>query len=250
VTQAATEVDDPARRAELAANLARLRARVAAAAAAAGRDPGGITLIAVTKTYPATDVVRLAELGVREIGENRDQEAAAKAAEVAAAEVAVRWHFVGRLQRNKCRSVVGYADLVHSVDSVRLAAALAAAAAAHRDRPLDVLVQVRLDADPGRGGASPEPGAEPDRALPRVAAAVAGGVALRLRGLMAVAPLAEPAEAAFARLAGIAQRLRADHPEAVILSAGMSGDLEAAVAHGATHLRIGAAVLGKRAPLR
>jgi pyridoxal phosphate enzyme (YggS family) len=250
VTPAATEVDDPARRAELAANLARLRARIAAAAAAAGRDPGGITLIAVTKTYPATDVVRLAELGVREIGENRDQEAAAKAAEVAAAGVAVRWHFVGRLQRNKCRSVVGYADLVHSVDSVRLAGALAAAAAAHRDRPLDVLVQVSLDADPARGGASPEPGAEPDRALPRVAAAVAGAAATRLRGLMAVAPLAEPPEAAFARLAGIAQRLRADHPEAVILSAGMSGDLEAAVAHGATHLRIGAAVLGKRAPLR
>ena len=250
MTPAATAVDDPARRAELAANLARLRARIAAAAATAGRDTGEITLIAVTKTYPGADVVHLADLGVREIGENRDQEAAAKAAEVAAAGAAVRWHFVGRLQRNKCRSVVAYADLVHSVDSVRLAAALAEAAAARRDRPLDVLVQVSLDADPARGGALPEPGAEPDRWLPRVAEAVAGGAALRLRGLMAVAPLGDPPVAAFARLAAIAERVRADHPEAVILSAGMSDDLEAALDHGATHLRIGAALLGKRAPLR
>src|SRR5690606_10150062 len=107
-----------------------------------------LTMVAVTKTYPASDVQLLADLGVRDVGENRDQEAAAKAAAVAAAGVGVRWHFVGRLQRNKCRSVVRYADVVHSVDSVRLAGALGAAAGELRDRPLDVLVQVSLDGDP------------------------------------------------------------------------------------------------------
>jgi PLP dependent protein len=119
---------DGARRAELAGNLATVRGRIAAACAATGRAPGEVTLVAVTKTYPAADVLRLAALGVPDIGENRDQEAAPKAAEVADAGVAVRWHFVGRLQRNKARSVAGYADLVHSVDSVRLAETLAAAA--------------------------------------------------------------------------------------------------------------------------
>jgi hypothetical protein len=233
-----------ARDLELATNLAGLRDRIAAAAAAAGRDPAELTLVAVTKTYPAEDVLRLAALGVTDIGENRDQEAAPKAAEVASAGVGVRWHFVGRLQRNKCRSVVGYADLVHSVDSERLAAALGAAAAAHRgDRPLAVLLQVSIDADPGRGGVVPDQ-------LARVAEAVAAQPALRLRGVMAVAPLDWSPAAAFDRLAELAAGLRADHPQATIVSAGMSADLEAAVARGATHLRIGSALLGARAPLR
>jgi hypothetical protein len=233
-----------ARTTELAGNLAGLRDRIAAAAAAAGRDPGELTLVAVTKTYPAADVLRLAALGVTDIGENRDQEAAPKAAAVSAAGAAVRWHFVGRLQRNKCRSVVGYADLVHSVDSERLAAALGAAAAARRgDRPLAVLLQVSIDADPDRGGVVPDQ-------LARVAGAVAGQPALRLRGVMAVAPLDWSPAAAFDRLAALAAGLRADHPQATIVSAGMSEDLEAAVAAGATHLRIGSALLGARASLR
>lgn len=227
---------------QLAANLDRVRARIAAAARAAGRDPDELTLVAVTKTYPATDVVALARLGVTDIGENRDQEAAAKATEVAAQRVPVRWHYVGRLQRNKCRSVVRYAHWVHSVDSVRLAAALGAAAAAHRDRPLDVLVQVSIDADPTRGGVVPDQ-------LGRVAEAVAVEPGLRLRGVMAVAPQAWPPAAAFERLAELAGRVRADHPAASAISAGMSGDLEAAVACGATHLRIGTDLLGTRAPL-
>ncbi|PWU61717.1 YggS family pyridoxal phosphate-dependent enzyme, partial [Micromonospora globispora] len=146
----------PDRRAELANGLARVEARIADACATAGRDRAEVTMIAVTKTYPAGDVVALAGLGVTDMGENRDQEAAAKAAEVAAAGVTPRWHFIGQLQRNKCRSVVRYADVVQSVDSVRLATALDGAAAAARDRPLEVLVQVSIDGDAARGGALPD----------------------------------------------------------------------------------------------
>ncbi|MDG4799625.1 YggS family pyridoxal phosphate-dependent enzyme [Micromonospora sp. WMMD980] len=238
----------PERRAELAAGLARVRARVADACAAAGRDPDEVTLVAVTKTYPAADVVALAGLGVTDVGENRDQEAAPKAAAVAGAGAAPRWHFIGQLQRNKARSVVRYADVVQSVDSVRLAAALDAAASDVRDRPLDVLVQVSIDGDPARGGALPGM-ADPQRGLDRVAAAVAGTTGLRLAGLMAVAPLGWEPDRAFARLAEVAARLRADHPGATALSAGMSGDLESAIAHGATHVRVGSALLGMRPTL-
>ncbi len=230
------------RRAELATNLARVRARIADACAAVGRDRGEVTLVAVTKTYPASDVLHLAEIGVRDIGENRDQEAAPKAAEAAAAGVAVRWHFVGQLQRNKARSVVSYADLVHSVDSVRLARALADQAGRGRDRPLDVLAQVSIDNDPDRGGA-------PAGELDRVVEAVAERSALRLRGVMAVAPLSWTAEAAFEKLAGIANRIRETYPDATIVSAGMSEDMEVAIKWGATHVRIGSALLGKRAGL-
>jgi pyridoxal phosphate enzyme (YggS family) len=229
---------------EIAANLREVRARLAAACTHAGRDPGEITLVAVTKTFPAEDVVRLARLGVRDIGENRDQEAAPKALQVAEAGEDVRWHFVGGLQRNKARSVVGYADLVHSVDSVRLAEALAEAAGRHRATPLDVLVQISLDGS--RGGAVPG-GAE--GGLERVLAAVARAPELRLRGVMAIAPLAWEPERAFAALAGIAEGVRGEYPEATVVSAGMSGDLEAAIDYGATHVRVGSALLGKRPPL-
>lgn len=235
------------REVELAANLATVRERIAAACAAAGRPSDEVTLVAVTKTYPAADVVRLAALGVPDIGENRDQEAAPKAAEVAAAGARVRWHFVGRLQRNKARSVAGYADLVHSVDSVRLARALAEAAR-ERPAPLGVLVQVSLDGDASRGGAVPDGPQDVD--VDRVADAVAEAGSLVLRGVMAVAPMGWEPAAAFARLADVAQRLRRRYPEAAVISAGMSGDLEAAVEYGATHVRIGAALLGNRAPLR
>jgi len=234
--------EDP-RTAALAANLAKVQERIAAACAEVGRDPAEVTLVAVTKTYPAADVIRLARLGVGDIGENRDQEASAKVAEVAASGVRVRWHFVGRLQRNKARSVVRYADLVHSVDSVRLAEALGRAAAV-RERPLEVLVQISLDGDPTRGGV-------PDGAeLARVVEAVAGQETLRLRGVMAVAPLDWQPRTAFTRLVEIATRLRGDYPEATIISAGMSGDLVDALHCGATHVRIGSALLGMRAPLR
>ncbi|MBX6723229.1 MAG: alanine racemase, partial [Dactylosporangium sp.] len=176
-----------------------------------------------------------------------------------------RWHFVGRLQRNKCRSVVRYADLVHSVDSVRLAHALDRAALGRAEGEghgrLDVLVQVSLDGDPARGGAVATGGVDEhlalagvalddvaldDVALDRVLAAVAGAEGLRLRGLMAVAPLDWEPERAFATLADIHARVRAQYPEATILSAGMSGDLEAAIRYGATHVRVGSAILGHR----
>jgi PLP dependent protein len=239
----------PDRRAELATALAQVRTRIADACTAAGRDRGEVTLVAVTKTSPATDVLHLAALGVRDIGENRDKEAAPKALAVAAAGEPVRWHFVGQLQRNKARSVVGYADLVHSVDNVRLARALGTAAQRYRGSgPLDVLVQVSLDGDPERGGAV-ESG-EPDRQLDRVAEAVAGTASLRLAGVMTVAPVDWVPERAYARLAQLAAQLRQDHPEATLVSAGMSGDLEPAIAFGATHVRIGSALLGNRAPLR
>jgi pyridoxal phosphate enzyme (YggS family) len=237
------------RRAQLAASLAQTRARIARAAEAVGRPRDAVTMIAVTKTYPASDVLLLAGLGVREMGENRDQEAAPKAAEVAAAGTDVRWHFVGQLQRNKTRSVVEYADLVHSVDSVRLATALAGAAARHRDRPLDVLVQLSVDGATDRGGAVAD-SADADRGLDLVAAEIARHDALRLAGLMAVAPLGWAPERAFARLAEVAARIRADHPGAELLSAGMSGDLEAAIGSGATHVRVGSALLGMRSTLR
>ncbi|MEV6599463.1 YggS family pyridoxal phosphate-dependent enzyme [Actinoplanes sp. NPDC051346] len=245
---------EQARRDELAASLVEVRERIARACTAAGRDPGDVALVAVTKTYPAADVVLLAGLGVTDVGENKDQEAAAKAAGVAEAGASVRWHFVGQLQRNKANSVVRYADVVESVDSLRLASALDAAAGRHRDRPLDVLIQVSIDGDPERGGAiDPVTGGssvEPGRELWRIADYVASAETLRLRGLMAVAPREwEPARA-FEALAATAARLRADHPDATVLSAGMSGDLEKAVRHGATHVRIGTSLLGMRNTLR
>jgi len=218
------------RQRELAENLTAVRSRLDVACRAAGRDPAEVELVVVTKTYPAADVVRLAALGVTDVGENRDQEAAGKAAEVAKLGARLRWHFVGQLQRNKCRSVVRYADLVHSVDSVRLATALAVAAAEGRDRPLDTLVQVSLDGDASRGGAVAGH-AQPDVALDRVLATVW-----------------DP-DRAFEQLATIAARVRADYPGATVLSAGMSSDVEQAIQHGATHVRLGSAVLGNRASL-
>jgi PLP dependent protein len=231
---------------ELAANLARVEARVQAACDQAGRPRHDLTVIVVTKTFPVTDVLRLASLGVREVGENRDQEASAKVADVRSASPGghpLRWHFVGQLQRNKARSVARYADVVHSVDRVSLVTALAAGAHA-ADRSIDVLVQVNLDpAAAGRGGAEVAD-------LPAVADAVEGADGLRLRGVMAVAPLGADPLPSFERLAALGERLRADHPTATWMSAGMSGDLEAAIRAGATHLRVGSAVLGSRPSLR
>ncbi|RKS84302.1 hypothetical protein CLV35_0119 [Motilibacter peucedani] len=230
------------RAAELAASLAALEVRTAAACAAAGRAREEVTVVAVTKTYPASDVRVLAGLGVRDVAENREQEGDPKAAECS--DLGLRWHFVGQLQRNKAASVARWAAAVHSVDRVRLVPALELGAE-RAGRELECFVQVQLDpsAEPGRGGAAPDE-------VARVADEVAASPHLRLRGLMAVAPLgADPADA-FARLQELAARVRVDHPAADAVSAGMSGDLEQAVAAGATHLRIGTALLGKRAPLR
>ncbi len=226
------------RRAQIAASLGRVRARIGAACQAAGRDVGEITLIAITKTFPASDIRLLSELGVRDVGENRDQEAAPKAAACAGLRDQLTWHFVGQLQTNKAASVASYADVIHSVDRPRLAATLGRHAAA-QGRLLTCLVQVSLDGDRARGGA-------PADQVLAVADAVAIQSSLRLGGVMAVAPLGMPPAAAFAQLAHIAADVRAAHPGAVMISAGMSGDLEEAVAAGATHLRVGTALLGGR----
>jgi pyridoxal phosphate enzyme (YggS family) len=234
------------RRDELRANLAAVRGRIAAAEQAAGRPAGEVGLVVVTKFFPASDVRLLAELGVTDVGENRHQEAQAKAAECA--DLGLAWHFIGGLQSNKAAAVARYADVVESVDRVELLPRLARGAA-ERGRPLEVLLQVSLDA-PGverRSGVAPE-------GLAELAAATVAHGELRLRGLMAVAPLAtsvgrsDPGEA-FARLAEIRAGFLADHPEATRLSAGMSGDLEQAVEHGATHVRVVSAVLGSRPTL-
>jgi uncharacterized pyridoxal phosphate-containing UPF0001 family protein len=246
------------RPAELSRNLAATRGRIAAACASAGRDSAEITLIAVTKTYPASDVLDLAGLGLTDFGENRDQEAAPKAAAVAAAGQAVTWHFVGQLQTNKASSVARYADLVHSVDRIRLVRALGAAARA-AGRQLTCLVQVSLDAggpdDAGGRGLAverrPETAAEarggvPPAMLAEVAAAIEAEEGLTLGGLMAVAPRFADPKGAFAPLRKLSDVVRSVNPAATVVSAGMSGDLEAAIDGGATHVRIGTALLGDR----
>ncbi|OEJ96634.1 YggS family pyridoxal phosphate-dependent enzyme [Streptomyces thermolilacinus] len=232
------------RRTELAENLARVEERIAAACAAAGREREDVTLIVVTKTYPASDVRILHELGVRHVAENRDQDAAPKAA--ACSDLDLTWHFVGQLQTNKVRSVAGYAQVVQSIDRLKLVSALSAAAE-RAGRELGCLVQVALDADAGERGA--RGGVAPD-GVEELAAAVDDAPGLRLGGLMTVAPLAGPyagrQRAAFDRLMELSSRLRATRPAANMVSAGMSADLEDAVAAGATHVRIGTAVLGVR----
>jgi PLP dependent protein len=226
------------RRDEIAARLAAVRARIAAACQAAGRSSSEVTLIAVTKTYPVSDIRLLGELGVSDIGENRDQEAAQKAAACAALGLPVTWHFVGQLQTNKAASVVSYAHVIHSVDRLRLVRVLGTRARA-AGRTVTCLVQVSLDDDPARGGASgPE--------VATVADAVAGEDGLVLGGVMAVAPLGVAADVAFRKLKQVADAVRLAHPGAVMISAGMSDDLEQAIEAGATHVRVGTALLGGR----
>ena len=236
---------DDDRKAELADNLAEVRARIASACAAAGRASGEVTLIAITKTFPAADVALLAGLGISDFGENRDQEAAPKVAQAEALGVRGRWHFVGQVQANKSGSVVRYADVVHSVDRLRLVRALGAHATS-AGRVVTCLIQVDLDqdaspADPARGGARPAD-------VPGLADAVADAPGLVLGGVMAVAPLGVPARPAFGRLWQVAESVRAVHPSAIMISAGMSGDLADAIAEGATHVRVGTALLGGRRP--
>lgn len=237
---------DPARAAQLADALAAVRVRLDAACAAAGRDAAEVELLPVTKTFPVSDAAHLVDLGFAELGEARDQEAVPKVAELATLRPGsgVRWQLLGRLQRNKARSVARWADCVSSVDSARLVDALERAVgnatdAGERTTPLDVLLQVSLDGDPARGGCpSPE--------LPALADRAAHASNLRLLGVLAVAPLGADPDAAFADLAAVHERLLADHPGARTRSAGMSGDLESAVAHGSTCVRVGTALLGTR----
>ena len=232
----AGETPAPGRESELAEALASTRARIAAAVTDAGRDPAGVRLVVVTKNFPRSDLDALVRLGVRDVGENKEQELTAKMGEAPLPED-VRVHFIGQLQSRKSGAVARVADVVHSVDRVKLVGALARGAEA-AGRHLTVLLQVSLDGDPQRGGALPAD-------VPALADAVASA-GLTLGGVMAVAPLGEEPRAAFARLREVSERLRVDHPGAVEISAGMSGDLEAAIHEGATLLRVGTAILGSR----
>ena len=232
---------DRSRYDEIKAGLDAVHDRIARARAAAGRDDE-VGLVVVTKFFPASDVRVLAELGVTDVGENRHQEAEAKAAELD--DLAdLRWHFIGGLQSNKAAAVARYASVVESVDRPELLPRLARGAR-EAGRTVEVLLQVSLDPPgrPGRAGAAPG-----DLAALAEAAEQADGLALR--GLMAVAPLGEDPAAAFERLAQIRAELLTNHPSASVLSAGMSGDLEQAIAAGATHVRVGSAVLGSRPSL-
>jgi PLP dependent protein len=231
-------VGEQARRDELAAALAAVRDRIEKACAAVGRDTSEVTLIAVTKTYPADDVRLLRELGVRDFGENRDQEAAPKAA--ACAGLDVTWHFVGQVQTRKAASVARYAALVHSVDRIRLVSHLGTAARAV-GREIGCLVQVSIDGDPERGGV-------PLPEIARVAEAIESEPGLVLGGVMAIAPLGVAPAAAFEILRHCSDTVRVVRSGAGIISAGMSGDMEDAIACGATHVRIGTALLGVRKP--
>jgi pyridoxal phosphate enzyme (YggS family) len=243
------------RQSELTHALAAVRSRLAAAAEAAGRNVGEIELLPITKFFPATDVAILSRLGCRAVGESREQEASAKVAELArllaasseAVSRAMQWHMVGQIQRNKVRSLAGWAHTAHSVDSPRLVTALdravtAALADRRRGNPLRVYVQVSLDGDASRAGVDiTAPGA-----VDRICAQVEESESLELVGLMGVPPLAWDPNEAFDRLQSEYSRVREAFPQAVGLSAGMSNDLEIAVKHGSTCVRVGTALLGPR----
>jgi pyridoxal phosphate enzyme (YggS family) len=237
-TQSTEDQNALARRTELAGALERLRHRIEQACAAAGRDPGEITLIGITKTYPVADARTLLELGVGDLGENRANEARDKAAELPTA----RWHFVGQLQTNKARVVARFASAVHSVDRPVLVAALDRAVAQAERAPLDVFLQISLDGDERRGGVVAN-------SVAALADEVTRAGRLRLAGVMAVAPQEQEPDDAFARLEAISADLRTRHEQATAISAGMSNDLEAAIFHGATHVRVGSALLGQRPPV-
>ena len=226
------------RQAELARNLAEVNSDISTACEKYGRAKSDVTLIVVTKTWPATDVDLLAELGVTDVGENRDQEAKPKRLETQSKNLT--WHAIGQLQTNKAKSVASWADVVHSVDRLDLVTALAKAVT-QREHPLSCLIQVNLDPNPRdeRGGALPEQ-------VLALATAISTVPNLRLQGVMGVAPLDEDPEPAFATLAKISQNLVTQYPLANWISAGMSGDYALGIKYGATHLRIGSSILGHR----
>jgi len=227
------------RRNELSRGLDRVRERIVRAAEEAGRDPAEVAVVVITKTWPVSDLEILLELGVPDLGENKHQEAEEKAEALAGR--GVRWHFVGQIQSNKAGKIAAYADIVHSVGSIRIAQRLNSGAHQH-DRSLTCLVQVNLDdaADhEGRGGARPDD-------VEQIAHAIETAGRLELGGVMGVAPPHGDADLAYRRLMEVSRRLRVSYPGAAVVSAGMSGDLEAAVRAGATHVRVGSAVLGER----
>ena len=219
------------RQQEIAENLESVRARITSAAKSSGRNSDAITLIVVTKTYPVEDIQRLQSLGQRHFGENRILEGAEKSAMRLPD---ATWHFQGQIQSNKIKDLVNWADVIHSLDDLRHAEKIN-----ERVDVKKVLIQVSLDGELHRGGVAP------DR-IHELAEEIMGMSHLELKGLMAVAPLEEEPDMAFSRLATIYQRFIRDFPQCNWLSAGMSNDFESAISHGATHVRVGSSILGKR----
>ncbi len=224
------------RRDEIAQSLNDVRARVEQATAKAGRSPESVTLIAVTKTYPASDVEILFDCGVRDFGENRSAEGAEKSALVTG-----HWHFQGQIQSNKIAAISRWANTVHSLDQLSHVAKFDRAVGEESGKRCEIFIQLSLDGDPTRAGIS---GAE----LLTLGEAVMQAANLDLMGLMVVPPVEADPEAAFAEVAEQAERFRIEFPSATSLSAGMSGDYEIAIAYGATHIRIGSQILGPRTP--
>lgn len=239
----------PDRAAELARTLADLRARVEQAATAAGRDPADVELLPVTKFFPVSDIVELIRLGCREFGESREQEASSKVAAIAADNHTdvIRWHMIGSIQRKKAKAVASWAHTAHSVDGGPLLEALGRAATTAlddgvRSTPLKVYLQLSLDGDPERGGVDVN---QPDLVdeLCGLADAAPG---LDFVGLMSIPPRDADAAESFTRLASEHRRIQAFYQQRLGLSAGMSGDLEMAVRHGSTCVRVGTALMGER----
>ena len=218
------------RRSEITSNLQVVRDEISKAVINAGRSLDEITLIAVTKTFPASDVEILRDLGVTHFGENRDADAAPKADAVAGT-----WHFQGQIQSNKLKSITTWANVIHSLDEIRHFEVIEKSA----PHPLEIFCQVSLDGSEGRGGVS-------EQKLYELAQAIEKSATHRLQGLMAVAPLGVDPADAFSKLSAIHKAFMADFPKANKLSAGMSGDYIEAIAYGATHIRIGSSILGSR----
>ena len=219
------------RRAELSENLNAIKSRINIAAQNTGRGSEEITLIVVTKTFPASDAQILYELGVRDFGENRDQEASAKSTELPDD---CRWHFQGQIQSNKLKSIANWADVLHSIDDIAHANKLNSLVTSK-----DIFIQVSLDNQPNRGGVLPD-------LIPEFLEEISAFPNLNVRGLMAVAPLDEEPVIAFQRLKALSDRVVKTQPTAHEISAGMSNDFEAAISQGATHIRIGSQILGVR----
>lgn len=237
------------RESELSTALAALRNRLTVAAQAAGRDDADVELLPVTKFFPASDVAILWRLGCLSFGESREQEASAKIAEFQTLTGAtdVAWHMVGQIQRNKAKHIAAWADTVHSLSTAKVAAALDRGALQAiedglRTNLVNVFVQISLDGDTERGGVDVGDPA----AVDALCAQVAQADGLRLVGLMAIPPLGADPDEAFAALAAEHRRVQTNHPGATQLSAGMSADLEAAVRHGSTCVRVGTALMGNR----
>ncbi|WP_246030975.1 YggS family pyridoxal phosphate-dependent enzyme [Rhodoluna limnophila] len=213
--------------------------RIESAALSAGRDSSEVELVVISKNHPASMVVDLAAMGARNFGENRDQEARPKSEEVSAAGVeGITWHFVGQLQSNKAKSALSYAKVLHSLDRESLLTAVAKAAI-DLPEPVQVFIQLNLTDDPGRGGIQPA-------RLEEFANRVLSSPNVVLLGVMGVAALDRPPAQDFETIRRASQKLQTIQPSAKFISAGMSEDFEEAIAFGATHVRVGSAITGKR----